>query len=257
MKTYYRYPMKTLENCRDLGGLPTEDGGVTRFGVLIRSEMPCGLAPEDLEMFRDLNVTTSIDLRGDDEVENRPSDLRNCSWVNYIHVNVTSSRQAAMSSEAKKPAPKFDMAGLVAMDWRKPYCGMLADTPHWVYEICEAVANAPGAVHFHCAAGKDRTGLFSMVILSACGVTEADIAANYSLSEAYLRPFYLDMLTRMDPEGYGVDDLTRGFFSTSHSTMRYVIDSLKEQHGSVKNYLMKCGVTEEMMDKIRTKVVEY
>jgi len=256
MKTYYRYPMKTLTNCRDLGGLPTEDGGVTRFGVLIRSELPFEMAPEDLALFRELNLTTSIDLRGDEEVVSKPSDFAKCDWVDYKHINVM-SRQAAASSEAEKPKRTFSPADLFNMDWRNGYCGMVANKPSWIYEICEAVANAPGAVHFHCAAGKDRTGLFSMIILSICGVAAEDIAANYSLSECYLLPFYKGMLEHMHTDEYGVDDLTRGFFSTSHKTMRYVIDDLKEKYGSVVNYLKECGVTDEMIQKIKDKVVEY
>lgn len=35
-----RLPLKGLYNCRDLGGYPTENGRVTKFGVFLRSEAP-------------------------------------------------------------------------------------------------------------------------------------------------------------------------------------------------------------------------
>lgn len=258
MKTYLHYPMKKLVNCRDLGGMPTADGGVTRFGVLIRSELPAELAEEDLAMLRELNVTTSIDLRNDFEVENSPSDLRSCDWIDYRHISAM-SRQAAMGSEVRKPEPaaRPDPDAFFNIDWKPVYCGMLANKPQWVYDICEAFITAPGAVHFHCATGKDRTGLFAMLILSACGVSEDDIAANYSLSEIYMRPYYINMVSRMTGGNYKEEDLSKGFFSTSHNTMRYVMNDLKEKYGSVVNYLRECGVTDEMMAKIREKLVEY
>jgi len=257
MKTYLHYPMKSMTNCRDLGGLPTKDGGVTRFGVLIRSELPAKLAPEDIALLRELNLTTSVDLRGDEESVNQPSDFRDCDWVDYIHINVL-SRRAEISSEPKKSdPPKFDANALFNMDWRDGYCRMLANKPEWVYKICEAVANAPGAVLFHCAAGKDRTGLFSMIILSACGVSDEDIAANYSLSEVYLRPFYRGMLEHLNTTDYTPEDMSRGFFSTSHNIMRFVLDDLKEKYGSMVDYLHYCDVTDEMIEKIRKKLVEY
>jgi len=255
MKTYLHYPMKALVNCRDLGGLPTVDGGVTRFGVLIRSELPAKLAEEDLAMFKELNITTSIDLRNDEETENSPSDLRAVPWIDYKHINVA-SRQAAMGSEVKKPAPKPDLSAFFDMDWRGGYCRMLDNKPDWVYAICEAFANAPAGVHFHCATGKDRTGLFAMLILSACGVSEADICANYCLSEVYMRPNYLGMIGRMGKDETEVD-LSKGFFSTSHNIMRYVVNDLNEKYGSVVNYLRECGVSDELMDKIKAKLVEY
>lgn len=258
MKTYLHYPMKTLVNCRDLGGMPTDDGGVTRFGVLIRSELPSATAEEDLALLRELNVTTSIDLRNDDEVKNSPSDLSSCEWIDYKHINVTSSRQAAMGSEVRKPnpAPRPDPAAFFNIDWKPVYCGMLANEPKWVYDICDAFISAPGSVHFHCATGKDRTGLFSMLILSACGVAEDDICANYSLSEVYLRPYYLNMVRRMGSEPKD-DELIKGFFGTSQNTMRFVINDLKEKYGSVVNYLRACGVTDEMQAKIKAKLVDY
>ena len=253
MKTYLHYPMKSLVNCRDLGGMPTADGGVTRFGTLIRSELPAGLTEEDLAMLRALNVTTSIDLRYDEEIEQSPSDLQRCDWVDY-HIVSVFSRQAALGG--KKAAPP-DPSGLFTLEWRPVYRVMLSSRPEWVREICDITAAAPGAVHYHCTTGKDRTGLFSMLMLSICGVGEDDIAANYSLSEIYMRPYYIDMLRRQNYSDYSGEDLSRGFFSTSHNIMRDIMDGLKEEYGSVVSYIRACGVSDETMDAIRAKLVEY
>ena len=58
-----------------------------------------------------------------------------------------------------------------------------------------AIADSPGAVVFHCAAGKDRTGLVSAVVLGALGVSDEDIVADYAMTgrnlvaiDARLRP---------------------------------------------------------------------
>ena len=39
-----------------------------------------------------------------------------------------------------------------------------------------------GRVLFHCAAGKDRTGLLSAIVLSLLGVPEETVVADYALS---------------------------------------------------------------------------
>ena len=47
----------------------------------------------------------------------------------------------------------------------------------------------PGGV-FHCFTGKDRTGILAALILGVCGASTEDIAADYSVSQLYLRPMY-------------------------------------------------------------------
>ncbi|MCQ2531050.1 MAG: tyrosine-protein phosphatase [Lachnospiraceae bacterium] len=271
MKTYLHYPMKALVNCRDLGGMPTADGGVTRFGVLIRSELPTDLPEEDLAFFKELNVTTSIDLRTGDEVNTSPSDFRTCGFIDYKHIGVM-SQQAAVGSEVKKSAtqekaekqapPKpgeasFNFERLVSMEWIPVYCKIVANSPKWVYDIFDAFIHAEGAMHFHCATGKDRTGLVSMLLLSAVGCGEDDIAANYSLSETYMRSIYEKMVKGMKGDDYEDADLVKGFFGTSQNTMRSVMNYLKENYGTIIDYLHSCGVTDEMIQATKDKLVEY
>lgn len=50
--------------------------------------------------------------------------------------------------------------------------------------IAGIVARSDGPTLLHCTIGKDRTGLVVAVILSAVGVADADIVADYVLSEA-------------------------------------------------------------------------
>ena len=58
-----------------------------------------------------------------------------------------------------------------------------------------AVARAPaGGVLIHCAAGKDRTGLISALLLGAVGVPAATIADDYALTAELLRSRELEWL---------------------------------------------------------------
>ncbi|HTL24476.1 MAG TPA: tyrosine-protein phosphatase, partial [Mycobacteriales bacterium] len=56
-------------NARDLGGLPTVDGRVTRSGVLLRADNLQDLTPEDVEELRRRGLGTVLDLRTAAEVE--------------------------------------------------------------------------------------------------------------------------------------------------------------------------------------------
>jgi hypothetical protein len=60
---------------------------------------------------------------------------------------------------------------------------MLAEHPELVVAAVRAIANAaPGGVVFHCAGGKDRTGLLALVLLVLAGAGPEEITADYLLT---------------------------------------------------------------------------
>lgn len=64
-----RIKVGQMLNLRDLGGYETEDGRITAWGKLFRSDLPTGLKQEDIEHLLYLGITTVIDLRSDMERE--------------------------------------------------------------------------------------------------------------------------------------------------------------------------------------------
>jgi protein-tyrosine phosphatase len=71
--------------------------------------------------------------------------------------------------------------------------------PEKTATVVRAVANAkPGGILIHCGAGRDRTGLISLVILHLSGVASEDISVDHSLSH--------DNLSRRHKAHGGNDD---------------------------------------------------
>ena len=63
------------------------------------------------------------------------------------------------------------------------YPAMLAEHPERVLGAVRAIASAaPGCVVFHCSGGKDRTGLFALVLLTLAGAAPEEIIADYLLT---------------------------------------------------------------------------
>ena len=253
MRNYSRYPMDGLKNCRDLGGLPTADGGITRFGVMIRSELPRELTEHDVEIFRELGVTTSIDLRGERECEAHPSHMKKLDFVEYINLSLF-NEEVAMGADIKRPEPPKDPS---QMEWGPMYIDMLEESKDWARRVVETIAAAPGAVQFNCTTGKDRTGLVSMMLLSIAGVSDEDIIANYAVSEIHMRSVYLTMAHMLPGGAESEADLDRGFFCTGHQNMRTVLRYLKENYGGALEYIRSVGVSDETIKKVHDKLVEY
>ena len=254
MKRFRRLPLKGLYNCRDLGGFPTADGHVTRFGVFLRSEAPCELPQEDLDFLRNYGVTASIDLRSSGEQDARPNELK--SFADYYPRSLL--HKAAVFGDKSHAKAEFN--------WGDEYVRMADDNPDFFCEMLPVCANEPGVLLYHCTTGKDRTGLLTCVLLSIAGVSKEDIAADYCVSELYLSPVYERMKAGTLNLGHRPADDNRKaplpdggsdrFFHTPASAMLQLIDALEKKHGSVVGFVRDCGVPEEVICALHDKLVE-
>lgn len=158
-----------LANARDLGGLPLAGGGVTPSGVFVRSERPDRVPPEGWAVLRDHGVRTVVDLR--QPAERAAHRGRVPAGIADLHVDHDGLQHADFW------AGYWDN-GLVGTPLY--YLPHLAAMPGRTVAVLSAIATAPeGAVLFHCAGGRDRTGLIAAILLTAVGVSEDAIVADY------------------------------------------------------------------------------
>ena len=249
---YRRLPLKSLYNCRDLGGYPTLDGKVTRFGVFLRSEAPCELDREDLTFLLEYGVTGTADLRSEGERLARPNEL--AGHVSYYPM--TLFHRAAVYGDASQQMEDFD--------WGKQYRSMAEDNPAFFRAMLPLCLKEPGALLYHCTTGKDRTGLLSCVLLSIAGVSREDIAADYCISQLYLGPVYERMKNGTMKLGLQKDGKptrvpdggSARFFATPAKAMLDLINGLDRDYGGVVGFLRSCGVEEETILGLRRKLTE-
>jgi protein-tyrosine phosphatase len=156
------------DNVRDLGGLPTLDGRVTRRGALIRSATVDELSPAGLRALREHGVRTIIDLREPDE---RPEPA---AGVETIHIPLDRIAEHPEFWDDWMHGPEFGTPLYYG-----PY---LERFPERIEQVLDAVEQAPpGGVLFHCVGGRDRTGMVAIAALAAVGVTPEAIADDYAL----------------------------------------------------------------------------
>jgi protein-tyrosine phosphatase len=171
-------------NARDLGGLPTVDGRVTRPQALIRSEAVDRLSPDGWRALREYGVRTIIDLRNDDE-RGGPAD-----GVETIHIPL----------DRLEEDPDFWVHWMHGPQFGTPlYYGPFVERfPERLDEVLDAIEQArPGGVLFHCVGGRDRTGLVAIAALAVAGVPTGVIADDYVLGAERAHthdPMYDDFL---------------------------------------------------------------
>lgn len=168
-------------NSRDLGGLATADGWVTRPGAIVRSDSLQRLEAKGWEEVEALGIRTVIDLRNESEIGSdtapRPASIKTMN----IPLDVTEDREFW---DVWETGPQF-----ATPLYYRPH---LERFPERSAAVLRAIATAPpGGVVFHCQGGRDRAGQISMLVLALAGVDSEAIAADYVLSDARLRRLYL------------------------------------------------------------------
>ncbi|GIF20747.1 protein tyrosine/serine phosphatase [Actinoplanes tereljensis] len=149
-------------NARDLGGLPTVDGGVTRAGVLYRADGLFRLTPAGIAAIRAAGISRILDLRWPWECERHPSPFAGDPL--YLHV--------PLLEDVLSYDPPHDSYG-----------PMLDHNGDRIARAFSALATAPpGGVLIHCHGGRDRTGGLIALALAVAGVTPEAIVADYGRS---------------------------------------------------------------------------
>jgi protein-tyrosine phosphatase len=233
-------------NVRDLGGLPTASG-TTALRSVLRSDSLRKLSDAGWKALLDYGVTRIVDLRADSELaDDPPRDLP----IEVIHVAVVpdfDSQHWAEIDALVENAPD------ATTNNRTVYLEMLERFNGGFARAIEAIAAAEdGAVVVHCVGGKDRTGLVSALVLRLAGVSIADVAADYALSEIHLRPELEQWIAAADTEEERRQRERRSH--TPAAAMVGVLEELERRYGSVASYLQRAGVPAHALRCIRERL---
>jgi len=235
------------DNFRDLGGLPAADGRRVRPGLVYRSDTLQELTPGDVDLLVGrLGLTTIVDLRGPEEIEIEGRGLLAKAPVAWLNLPIGAAGFDA--STAKPDVPGYDLTGF--------YHACLAGSVPSVLRLLELLAD-PGAhpVVFHCAAGKDRTGLAAAVTLGCLGVADEVVVADYEATNQRMDRV-LERLRRLPTQQPLLQLLPREAYDAEAGTMREFLAGMAERHGGTRSWALACGLTEERLAALQDALLE-
>jgi protein-tyrosine phosphatase len=237
------------DNIRDLGGLAVAGGGRTRLGRLLRSGTLQDLTAGDVEHLVDsLGVRTVVDLRLADEAEREGSALAGIPALSYVSLPLRSADQ--VRSDAVADAGEMDVVG--------HYLAYLAGSGDNIVSAARIFAGEPNLpAVFHCAAGKDRTGVLTAVILDAIGVTTEAIMADYALTTERLKRIRA-RLSRLETYRtmMAAARLVKGAGTADAALMGAFLDTLRARHGGGYGFLSAHGMSASELSALRAALVE-
>lgn len=236
-------PLSGTLNTRDLGGLPTTHGQVTRTGRLLRSDGPLNLTPSDLDMLAALPLTTVVDLRQAHELTRDPSSLAGRAGIDLHNIEIWGRIDAA---GAAQPADKFDITAfyIAALDHAGPA----------FVQVIDVLTHAPGTGMFHCTAGKDRTGLVAALILEAVGVARDVIIEDFALTEDRIEPLRVRLLDDAVKHGVPREQFQR-LLGATPDLLVPALDHLDAAYGGAVPYLTAAGMSDATLADLRLKLL--
>lgn len=137
--------------------------------------------------------------------------------------------------------------------WSQHYLGYLAQRPDSVVAALRVIADSPGAVVVHCAAGKDRTGTVIGLALRLAGATDEAIVADF-LASAERVPQILERLKGRPAYALNLDGKTVAQQSPRAETMTMMLRSLDQDLGGLETWLGRHGWTPDDTARLRAKL---
>jgi protein-tyrosine phosphatase len=241
-------------NFRSLGGIPVS-GGAVREGVLFRSDAFANLYPEDRRRLAAIGLRTVVDLRRERERAEEPSDLPLAPGARTIARSVTDAVASGAGSDYfAQLRAQPDAAGAEAV-----MCDLYTQLPHAMHTLLGDVLTiladesaAPAVIH--CAAGKDRTGMFCAALLHALGATREAIIADYVVTDGRYPPSRMATVGRLVSQAIGLADTREVSAVLIGAKASYITAALAEiDHfwGSFDGYLASAGVDSALCARLR------
>ncbi|EAQ04920.1 hypothetical protein OB2597_06540 [Pseudooceanicola batsensis HTCC2597] len=238
-------PYAGVHNIRCLGGYPTGRGGTTRADAIWRGCALTGIGDTEREDLLTRGLATIIDLRRADEIAAAPNPLAGDPRVSYVNIPLFDGL-APLDRMAEEAGGGFNMG----IRYRRA----LDDCQDNMARVMRTIADAPpGGLYFHCTAGKDRTGLIAMLLLSNAGVDREIVIAEYALTERLGASLMDRLRTGIRARG-ATPERTDRILASEPETMRAVMDHLDKTYGGPVSYLDHIGIDAPLRDSLAARL---
>jgi len=239
-------------NLRELGGYPTANGTTIKYNKLLRSGDISNLTTNSLSYLKKYGLKYVIDFRSEDE-QRTWSDVRSDFYKIY------SDPVYPLMGNGDKLAGAinhgdYSYLGLIYQSVVLDKHGQ--EAYKLLFDLLLENDQPNQSVLFHCAAGKDRTGIGALLILKALGVDNEIITKDYLLTNLMYQDSNQIAKTLNDKNGnqdINKMNMTKGDLESISS----VYDAIDHYYGSFENYLDKAlDVDASKLEKLRKLYTE-
>ncbi|WP_208592213.1 tyrosine-protein phosphatase [Gracilibacillus suaedae] len=226
-------------NFRDLGGYQTESGHQVTYGKIYRSGDLSKLTAKGVKQLQQLNIKQICDFRSENERIEYPDPI--IPSVRNVHMPVMPEQEVLLDPRKSMDyfVEQLEEGNpeniLITMNRR-----MVEQTDVWKNLLQALLDDSTVPLVFHCAAGKDRTGVGSAVILRTLGVSEELVLEDYMKTNQAI-----NQLLQMNNTNFPTEwiekykDVAQVMMEARSAYLQAFFDEINQQYGSFDNYLHK------------------
>lgn len=263
---FERLKFKKINNARDLGGLPAENGKIVKYGKLIRSSRLYKLPSSTVKKLKEYGLTTVIDLRSESEQRQKPRT--EIEGVKYIDIPILTTSTAGITADQSMAQVVFAESRHIKQDYgnadnymRAMYADVLfnEDSIPKLRKFFDILLEENGCVLWLCNQGKDRTGLLAMIVEGVLGVDEQSIISDYVASGRFLRRKRIMQKTGIFivPVPLRIKKMLNALINVKPQYITGAIDVIKEKCGSIPEYGKQIiGLTDSEIKALKDKYLE-
>jgi protein-tyrosine phosphatase len=178
-----RLPLDGAPNFRDLGGYRTSDGRYVKWGLVYRSGHLANLTATDYQYLGSLGIRLVCDVRTESERVRFPT-----RWIGQtpelLLAPIGQDRDA--TERLKELKQRLEAPGPSVSNSPGGYDRYLIDFAGQYGMMLRRLVAGDLPMVEHCTGGKDRTGVFSAILLTALGVSRDIVIQDYLLTNRYL-----------------------------------------------------------------------
>jgi protein-tyrosine phosphatase len=219
-------------NFRDLGGLPTGNGFATRSGMIYRSGDLSSITDKDIDVLENIGLAMVIDFRSERERVRKPNrEIPSVREIRNIAIN-DSAREVAMEYIARNDAAGLE--NVLINDYRR----IIRENQEEYRQFLNKLAFSPHLpVVFHCVAGKDRTGLASVFLLTAMGVEFDSVFDDYIASAIHNAALTTKLINKINENGHN-GEIIRPLLEVKKEYLDAALEEMRENHGDLHAFVL-------------------
>src|SRR5262245_22588744 len=224
-------------NFRDIGGYATVNGKHVRKGLVYRSNQLSDLTAGDYEKLNALGIKLVCDFRTNGERERQPTMWQGPA-PEMMRAQIMKDQDVNMSQERIRELTSRNSASALG----SAYEGMVAAEPATEFgKLYKQIAAGKFPVIAHCTAGKDRTGVFSAVLLTMLEVPRSSVIDDYMLTGEYMLTPKGMAQARKDMQRYFgsevSDDTARTIYAMHADVLTSTFATIDRQWGSFDGFV--------------------